>query len=110
MKDEADSSKNILKVYINGIMLSVYDLCKSRHLRGVLKIALQLYLNCISPWVFSCKFAAYFQNTFSGEHLWTAPSVYGYKGSKNMPDMRNIETNDNKMKVRQHNEKIKTFH
>ena len=22
--------------------------------------------------VFSCKFAAYFQNTFSQEHLWTA--------------------------------------
>ena len=21
-------------------------------------------------WVFSCKFAAYFQNTFSQEHLW----------------------------------------
>ena len=24
--------------------------------------------------VFSCKFAAYFQNTFSKEHLWTAAS------------------------------------
>ena len=24
-----------------------------------------------SAWVFSCKFAAHFQNTFSQEHLWT---------------------------------------
>ena len=27
-----------------------------------------------STWVFSCKFAAYFQNTFSLEHLWTVAS------------------------------------
>ena len=33
------------------------------------KAALQLYWNNISAWVFSCKFAAYFQSTFS-EHLW----------------------------------------
>ena len=26
-------------------------------------------------WVFSCKFAAYFQNTFSYEHLWSAASI-----------------------------------
>ena len=26
-------------------------------------------------WVFSCKFAAYFQNSFSQEHLWVAASV-----------------------------------
>ena len=38
--------------------------------KGVLKIcrefivALQLYWNRISSWVFSCNFAAYFQNTF----------------------------------------------
>ena len=29
------------------------------------KVALQLYWNCTSAWVFSCKSAAYFQNTFS---------------------------------------------
>ena len=29
------------------------------------KVALQLYWNRTSPWVFSCKFATYFQNTFS---------------------------------------------
>ena len=28
----------------------------------------------ISAWVFSCKFAAYFQNTFLQEHLWRAAS------------------------------------
>ena len=28
------------------------------------KVALQLYWNCTSAWVFSCKFAAFFQNTF----------------------------------------------
>ena len=36
------------------------------------KVALQLYWNRFSAWVFSCKFAAYFQNTFSKEHLWVA--------------------------------------
>ena len=34
----------------------------------------QLYRNCTSAWVFSCKFAAYFQNTFSKKHLWVAAS------------------------------------
>ena len=29
------------------------------------KVALQLYWNCFSAWIFSCKFAACFQNTFS---------------------------------------------
>ena len=29
------------------------------------KIALQFYWNCTSAWVFYCKFAVYFQNTFS---------------------------------------------
>ena len=28
-----------------------------------------------SAWVFSCKFAAYFQNTLFSEYLWTAASV-----------------------------------
>ena len=27
-------------------------------------------------WVFSCKFAAYFRNTFYYEHLWGAASVF----------------------------------
>ena len=32
------------------------------------------YWNHISAWMFSCKFAAYFQNTFSKEHVWSACS------------------------------------
>ena len=38
------------------------------------KVVLQLYWNHTSAWVFSCKFAAYFQNIFSEEHLWTPAS------------------------------------
>ena len=30
--------------------------------------------NLTLAWVFSCKFAAYFQNTFSQKHLWMAAS------------------------------------
>ena len=39
------------------------------------KVALQIYQNHASVWVFSCKFAAYFQNTFSEEHPWAAASA-----------------------------------
>ena len=39
------------------------------------KVALQLYGNRTLAWVLSCKFAAYFQDTFSYKHLWTAASV-----------------------------------
>ena len=35
----------------------------------------QLYWSHTSAWVFSSKFAAYFQNTFSSEHILTAVSV-----------------------------------
>ena len=44
--------------------------------RSVISIKLlkQLYWNRTSTWVFSCKFAAYFQNTFSYEYLWVATS------------------------------------
>ena len=41
--------------------------------------ALQLYWSHTSTWVFSCKFAAYFQNTFYLEHLWEVAS--GFKKS-----------------------------
>ena len=40
------------------------------------KVTLQLYWNHFSAWLFSCKFAAYFQNIFSQEYLWTAASDY----------------------------------
>ena len=36
------------------------------------------YVNHRSAWVFSCKFAAYFQNTFLEKHLWMAASVFDY--------------------------------
>ena len=35
------------------------------------KVALQLYWYFTSALVFSCRFAAYFQNTFSYEQFWT---------------------------------------
>ena len=38
------------------------------------KVAKQIYWDHTSAWVFSCKFAAYFQNTFCYEHLRTAAS------------------------------------
>ena len=41
-----------------------------------IKVALQLYWNHTLVWVFSCKFAAYFQKTFSEEHLWVAVSGF----------------------------------
>ena len=40
------------------------------------KVALQLYGNLTLVWMFSCKFAAYFQNTFFQEHLWTTASAF----------------------------------
>ena len=39
------------------------------------KVAKQLHWIHASACVFSCKFTAYFQNTFSQEHLWTADST-----------------------------------
>ena len=43
------------------------------------KVAKQLYLNHTSAWVFCCKFAACFQNTFSYEHLWRSASEPRFK-------------------------------
>ena len=40
---------------------------------------LQQYWNHTSAWVFPFKFAAYFQNTFSKEHLWVTASVIWWK-------------------------------
>ena len=45
------------------------------------KVALQLYWNHTSVWVFSCKCAAYFLNTFYQEHLWKAASGYTLSSS-----------------------------
>ena len=40
------------------------------------KVASQLYWKRTLAWVFSCKLVAYFQNTFSKEHLWMGASGY----------------------------------
>ena len=40
------------------------------------KVAEQVYWNRTSAWMFSCKFAAYFQNVFSKEHVWVAASEF----------------------------------
>ena len=49
--------------------------------RDFSKVAKQFYWNHILAWVFSCKFAALFQNTSSYEYLWTAASeVYLEEG------------------------------
>ena len=49
------------------------------------KFAKKLYWKHTSAWVF-CKFAAYYQNTFSQEHLWRAASAndcdFGWKSTK----------------------------
>ena len=97
--------KTYLKTSINGsctLHVKSFDLFRSSHTevflgKGVLeiwskftgehprcdfnKVAKQLYSNHTywnhtSAWVFSCKFAAYFQITFSEEHLWVAASAY----------------------------------
>ena len=39
------------------------------------KVTFHFHWNHTSAWVFSCKFAAYFQNTFSQEQLWRADSA-----------------------------------
>ena len=46
---------------------------------GFNKVALQRFWNCTSWWLLFYKFTAYFQNTFSYEHLWRAASE-GYFG------------------------------
>ena len=35
--------------------------------------------NNTSAYVFPCKFAEYFQNTFSKEHLWRVASMFNLK-------------------------------
>ena len=42
--------------------------------RSAISRVQQLYWNLTLSWVFSCKFAACFRNTFSWEHLWRAAS------------------------------------
>ena len=57
-------------------VLKIYNKFTGEHpRRGVISIKLQhLYWNHISAWLFSCRFAAYFQKTFFKEHLLVAAS------------------------------------
>ena len=52
-----------------------------------------------STWVFSCKFAAYFQNTFFWEHLWVAASGI----LRFFLKLQEFQTNINKSIVFTHN-------
>ena len=54
------------------------NLHENAHAEVWFQYSSQLYWNCTSAWVFSCKFTTYFQNTFFAEHLWTAASVRFY--------------------------------
>ena len=53
----------------------------------------QLYWSRTSAWVFSCKFVAYFQNTFSTEHLWMAASEILFKKLNFKRSNISVETN-----------------
>ena len=47
--------------------------------KGVLKICTTYFWNLTLACVFSCEFAAYFQNAFFQEHIWVAASVVYWK-------------------------------
>ena len=58
------------EVFLRKGVLKICSEFKGKHpCRSVISIKL------LSAWVFSSKFAAYFQNTFSLERLWTAGSM-----------------------------------
>ena len=44
--------------------------------------AMELYWNHTSAWVISSKFAAFLQNTFSEQHLWSAASGHLHNNKK----------------------------
>ena len=48
----------------------------SENMQQIYRRTLQLSWNRTSAWVPSCKFEAYFQNTFSQEHLCLAASLF----------------------------------
>ena len=60
-------SENMQRIYRKTLMLK----CDFN------KVTKQLYWTHTSAWVFSCKFAAYFQYNFFLEHLWRAASEFG---------------------------------
>ena len=71
------------------------------------KVANQLYWNHTSAYVFSCKFATYFQSTFSYEHLLGAASVFSLRISlfqmlqKKLRKTKSLNKNNQKFKKKQ---------
>ena len=59
--------KGVLKIYCKRTPITKCDFNK---------VAKRLYENHTSAWVFSCQFAAYVQNIFSKDHLWSAASAH----------------------------------
>ena len=59
-------SENMQRIYRKTLMLK----CDFN------KVTKQLYWTHTSAWVFSCKFAAYFQQNLFLEHLWRAASEF----------------------------------
>ena len=68
------------------------------------KVALQRYWNHSSEGVFSCKFAACFQNTISKDHLWVAISEV----SKLLAQL--IKTITEKFLIKEEPERLLYFH
>ena len=68
--------RNVLRKRCFNNMQQIYrtPMSKCDFNKGVL----QFYWSRSSEWVFSCKFAAYFPNTFPLEHMWRAASVSSY--------------------------------
>ena len=60
--------KKVFQKYAANLQENIHTECDFNN------VALELYWNRTLAWVFSCKFAAYFQNIFSWEHLKMAAS------------------------------------
>ena len=69
-----NSRSNSLELFLGKGILKIRSKFTGEHWCGS-AISLQLYLNRTSVWVFSYKFAAYFQNTFSYKYFWRVTSI-----------------------------------
>ena len=88
------SRSNHAEVFLGKGVLKICSKFTGGLCRSAILIKLQLYWNRTSAWVF-CKFASYFQNTFSQEHLWVAASENrlrpNLKMHLNKYDFRNLK-------------------
>ena len=55
--------------------IKCFRICSIVLVQKAVLLSKQIYWNHTSVWLFSCKFAAYFQKVFSWEHYWRAVSV-----------------------------------